>query len=310
VSNALHARIAYVLLFCGVCTGALAAQEKSEAAVSAPYAGATVSDFRGKVAVQLPGHGLMSPSRGAILPPDSVVNTEEGRMLLRLADGSNILVRPHTKLVLKQPEASGWHYLQLTLGEIHSQIQHRLGGSPSFQMGTPSAVISVRGTVFDVEVDSRGNTELDVQEGAVEFGSAEGRGDSVLVTAGFSSRVGKESGPEVPRPTHDLRPQLDRRSRHDRGSRGDDDAIRRLEASGRDSRDGDSGGGSITSGSSGGSDDGHSGSGSDSGSGSGTSGSDGGSRSGSSGSDGGSGSSGSGDGDRRNSGGGKPPGLL
>src|SRR6185503_3237811 len=56
-----------------------------------------------------------------------------------------------------------------------------------------------------------------------ELEAVTGRGQSVMITAGFSSRVGMEGGPEVPRPTQDLRPQLDRPSRHDNGSSTDDD---------------------------------------------------------------------------------------
>ena len=188
---------------------------------------------------------------------------------------------------MKQPEASGWKYFQLLVGRVRTQIQKRIGGSPAFQIGTPSAVISVRGTKFDVEVDRRGFTEVDVDEGVVELEAVTGRGESVMITAGFSSRVGMETGPEVPRPTQDLRPRLDRPSRRDNGitSLDDDDPIKNLRASdqhdGGDHRGGDpsgSDGGSRSSGSdgdhssgsgSGSGSDGGSGSGSDGGSGSG-----------------------------------------
>jgi uncharacterized membrane protein YgcG len=273
--------IVFLALYC-----ACAAAQQAPAA-SAPYAGATISDFKGKVSIQLPAQAFAAPVRGEILPPDTTVNTDEGRLLLKLSDGSDVLVRPHTKLLLKQPEASGWKYFQLMLGRIRTQIQKRTGGSPAFQIGTPSAVISVRGTKFDVEVDRRGFTEVDVDEGVVELEAVTGRGTSVMITAGFSSRVGMETGPEVPRPTQDLRPQLDRPSRRDNsGSRidDDDDPIKSLRASDqRDPGDHHGGGdlsgsgdtGSHSSGSDGSGD--HSGSSSDGGS---TSGSDGGSGSG------------------------------
>jgi hypothetical protein len=277
-----------------------AAQQAPAAAASAPYAGATISDFKGKVSIQLPAQSFAAPVRGEVLPPDTTVNTDEGRLLLKLSDGSDVLVRPHTKLLLKQPEASGWKYFQLMIGRVRTQIQKRMGGSPAFQIGTPSAVISVRGTKFDVEVDRRGFTEVDVDEGVVELEAVTGRGESVLITAGFSSRVGMETGPEVPRPTQDLRPQLDRPSRRDNGGSridDDDDPIKSLRAS--DQRDpGDHHGGSGDPSGSG--DTGSHSSGSDSGDHSGSS-SDG----GSSGSDSTSGSSGD---DHHH--GGRPPELF
>jgi hypothetical protein len=275
------------------------AQEASQApATSAPYAGATISDFKGKVSIQRPAQAFAAPVRGEILPPDTTVSTDEGRLLLKLSDGSDVLVRAHTKLLLKQPEASGWKYFQLLVGRVRTQIQKRIGGSPAFQIGTPSAVISVRGTKFDVEVDRRGFTEVDVDEGVVELEAVTGRGESVMITAGFSSRVGMETGPEVPRPTQDLRPRLDRPSRRDNGitSLDDDDPIKNLRASDQhDAGDHHAGDPSDSGGHSSGSGDGDHSSGSSSGSGSG---SDGGSGSGS--------DSGSGSGDDHHHGG-KPP---
>jgi FecR protein len=263
-----------------VCACAVAQQ--APPAVSAPYAGATISDFRGKVGIQLPAQAISAPVRGEVLPPDTTVSTDDGRLLLKLSDGSDVLVRPHTKLLLKQPEVSGWKYFQLLVGRVRTQIQKRLGGSPAFQIGTPSAVISVRGTRFDVEVDRRGFTQVDVDEGVVELEAVTGRGEAVMITAGFSSRVGMETGPETPRPTQDLRPRLDRRRRDNGTSLDDDDPIKNLRASDqRDSGDhhgGDSLGSDSGSHSSG-SDSGDHSSGSDSGDHSGSS-SDGGDRSG------------------------------
>jgi hypothetical protein len=291
-NKSIFATIGFVLY----CACAAAQQAPPAATASVPYAGATVSDFKGKVGIQLPAQAFTSPVRGEVLPPDTTVSTDEGRLLLKLSDGSDVLVRPHTKLLLKQPEASGWKYFQILMGRVRTQIQKRLGGSPAFQIGTPSAVISVRGTKFDVEVDRRGFTEVDVDEGVVELEAVTGRGESVLITAGFSSRVGMETGPEVPRPTQDFRPQLDRPRRLENfGSvSDDDDPIKNLRAS--DQRDSGDHHGGDPSGSDGG---GHS-SGSDGGDHSSGSSSDGGSQSGS---DGGSGSS-SGD-DHHH--GGRPP---
>src|SRR5258707_3946943 len=286
------------LLFC--LSGVAQEASPATAAASAPYAGATISDFKGKVSIQLPAHAFAAPLRGEVLPPDTTVSTEDGRLLLKLSDGSDVLVRPHTKLLLKQPEASGWKYFQILVGRVRTQIQKRIGGAPAFQIGTPSAVISVRGTKFDVEVDRRGFTEVDVDEGVVKMEAVTGRGESVMITAGFSSRVGMETGPEVPRPTQDLRPRLDRPSRRDSGSTSldEDDPVKSLRASDQHDTGDHHGGdpsGADSGGPSSGSDGDHS-----SGSGSG-SGSDGGSGSGS--------DSGSGSGDDHHHGG-KPPGSF
>ena len=258
-------RIAFQIAFFLICCGFLAAQEPATGTAKLPYAGATISEFKGSVSIQLPGQALHAPARGEVLPAETTVSTEDGRLLLRLSDGSNLLVRPNTRLVLKQPESNGWRYLQLLLGRVRAEVQKRLGGSSGFQMGTPSAVISVRGTKFEVEVNREGLTEVDVHEGVVQLDSAKGMGESVMIRAGFSSRVGFDAGPESPRPTRDMRPELDRpgRDRHS-GDDDDDDSIKHLRASSGDHH-GSSDSHDVNGGSSNGS-SGGSGSSSDSGS--------------------------------------------
>lgn len=189
------------------------AQQPSPLLASAPYAGATVTDFRGMVKLQMPAHATTAPTRGLSLPPATVINTEEGKILLHLQDGSEVVVRPHTRVILTDPAAGDWRYLQLIIGRIRTEVQKRLGGAPPFQIGTPSAVISVRGTRFAVEVNRLNITEVDVEEGLVEVKAAKGVGEPVLVGPGFSSRVGENSAPEHARPTREYRPELERPTR-------------------------------------------------------------------------------------------------
>src|SRR5690242_18796884 len=104
-----------LLLLCSF----MAAQEPQSGTLNAPFAGATISDFKGKVSIQLPSHAFASPSRGLVLPAETMISTEGGgRMLLRLADGSDLLVRPETRLLLKQPEAGAWRYVQMLVGRV------------------------------------------------------------------------------------------------------------------------------------------------------------------------------------------------
>src|SRR5215468_3181144 len=124
MKNALALKFLTVL-FCTlvVCIMVTAQETPPVTTVTAPVAGATISDFKGKVSLQLPGQALMSPSRGQVLPPETTVNTDDGRLLLKLSDGSEVLVRPHTRVVIKEPEGSAWRYLQLLLGRIRTQVQ-------------------------------------------------------------------------------------------------------------------------------------------------------------------------------------------
>ena len=176
----------------------------------APFAGAIVSEWKGEVHVQLPRMGMSRPTRGQVLPSDTVLDTGEGRLVLVLrTDESEIIVQPHTRLVVKEPAPGNWDALEILLGQVHAYIRKRTGGAPPFQMGTPSAVIAVRGTRFDVEVNGRGVSEVDVFDGLVEVASSTIPGSSVLVSPGFSTRVGIGTAPEPPVPTGEIRPGVE-----------------------------------------------------------------------------------------------------
>jgi hypothetical protein len=130
-------------------------------------------------------------------------------VLVLHSDESEILVQPHTRLILRAPQPGNWDTLQVVLGRVRAYIRKRTGGAPPFQMGTPSAVIAVRGTRFDVEVNRSGISEIDVFDGLVEVGSATRPGVSVLVSPGMSTRVGVGAPPEIPVPTREMRPDVE-----------------------------------------------------------------------------------------------------
>jgi hypothetical protein len=164
-----------------------------------PTASASVIDIKGKVQIELPGQAPSSPTLGQVLPTETAITTGNGKILLRLEDESQILVHSNTHIVLKQPSPAGWQRLQLLLGKIKAEIQKRTGGSPPFQVGTPSAVITVRGTRFYVRVDKHKSTRVDVEEGMVELQNLRGIGKPVQVKAGFSSSVKEDSAPDEPK---------------------------------------------------------------------------------------------------------------
>ena len=206
-------RFAYFCLVSLLVTARMAAaqeQQPSSGPSTVSIAGATIKEWKGDVHLSLPGQSASNPLRGEQLPAGTILDTGSGRLLLRLADGSEVLVRSHTRLQLQQPSLTDPSYLQLLLGRIRALINKRTGGTVPFELGTPSAVIAVRGTEFDVEVNRRNVTEVDVVDGLVEVsGRSPGTG-SVLLEPGFSTRVGLDSGPEQPEPTNEIRPEVER----------------------------------------------------------------------------------------------------
>jgi hypothetical protein len=202
--------LAVLPLWAALCLSAAQGQVSAPGPSPAPFAGAIVSEWKGEVHVQLPGTNMSAPKRGQVLPAGTVLDTGDGRLVLVLrADESEILVQPHTRLVVREPAPGNWNAVEVLLGRIRAYIRKRTGGAPPFQMGTPSAVIAVRGTRFDVEVNGRGVSEVDVFDGLVEVASAAVPGSAVLVSPGFSTRVGMGTPPEPPVPTREIRPGVE-----------------------------------------------------------------------------------------------------
>jgi hypothetical protein len=202
----------FCLIFFWISAGISAAQEQqtSSAPTTAAIAGATIAEWKGDIRLSLPGQLPSNPLRGEQLPPGTILDTGSGRLLLRLSDGSQVIVRAHTRLQVQQPSLTDPSYFQLLLGRIRALINKRTGGAVPFELGTPSAVIAVRGTQFDVEVNPRNVTEVDVVDGLVEVYGRNANGGSVLLEPGFSTRVGMDSGPEQPEPTNEIRPEVER----------------------------------------------------------------------------------------------------
>src|SRR5260370_5902297 len=205
----------FCVAFFWIAAGMAAAQEQQP--VSSPgtaaIAGATIAEWKGNIRLNLPGQSPSNPLRGEQLPPGTILDTGSGRLLLRLSDGSEVMLREHTRLQVQQPSATDPSYLQLLLGRIRALITKRTGGAVPFELGTPSAVIAVRGTQFELEVNSHNVTEVDVVDGLVEVYGRNATGGSVLLEPGFSTRVGIDSGPEQPEPTHEMRPEVERPER-------------------------------------------------------------------------------------------------
>ena len=164
-----------------------------------PVGSALVTEIKGEAVLTSPDGTLISARRGITLSSDSKIETAKGSVLLELQDGSQVLVKAHSNVVLRAPNQGRGYSLELLIGKIVAKIQKRLGAAPSFRMGTPSAVITVRGTRFAVEVNKKGKTYVDVYEGLVQVGGVAEGSRQVLIRPGFYTDVEKERSPEEPR---------------------------------------------------------------------------------------------------------------
>ncbi len=119
--------------------------------------------------------------------------------LLQFADASQLVMQPDTRVTMDtlSTYADGFMVdtqLRLQAGrvEVHANPQARKG--QKFQVVTPAAVASVRGTQFLVEVQQL-QTVQQTMTGQVEFQTAQG---SVLVPQGFGSAVKPGEKPSEP----------------------------------------------------------------------------------------------------------------
>ncbi len=98
-----------------------------------------------------------------------IVTGADGYAKFQVSDGSFFEVYPNSNVVFRQNPGNLQELLDMFVGRVKIHIQ-KLGGQPNpNRIRTPTAVISVRGTIFDVSVDDDDQTTIvSVEEGAVE----------------------------------------------------------------------------------------------------------------------------------------------
>lgn len=166
------------------------------AAVCAPAAKAQlgsstaqVATITGRVSVERGGE-LWTMTAGQTIQGGQVLVTgQDGYAQLALPDGSMLEVFPNSRLVFRANRFSLRDLLDLYVGKVRLQIQHLIDQTQPLRVTSPSAVISVRGTVFEVEVDPSQDTVVSVETGAVSVRHRLIPGQEVLVESGQSLRV-------------------------------------------------------------------------------------------------------------------------
>src|SRR5205823_8793509 len=112
----------------------------------------------------------------------------DGYAKFRVTDGSIFEVFPNSEVMFRNTSGLG-DLLNVWIGRVKVYIQHLPGGNPN-KVTSPTAIISVRGTVFDVQVeDEDGTTLVSVDEGRVEVQHLIQQGNHVFVNPGESVRI-------------------------------------------------------------------------------------------------------------------------
>ncbi len=130
---------------------------------------AKLMSFTGQISV-LRDSNPWALNLGDIVQPQQVIVTgPDGYGVFQVSDGSTFEVFPKSRVVFRQNRGDWKDLLEVWLGKVRVTIEHPGGLPNNNKVRTPSAVISVRGTIFDVTVEDEDATTLVLdEEGQVE----------------------------------------------------------------------------------------------------------------------------------------------
>ncbi len=119
-----------------------------------------------------------------------IITGPDGFAQFEVSDGSTFEVYPNSNVVFRKNPPNWRDLLDLLVGRVKIHIQ-KWGGQPNpNRILTPTAVISVRGTTFDVSVnDDDETTVVTVEEGVVDVRHALKPGVTKTVNAGESLHI-------------------------------------------------------------------------------------------------------------------------
>src|SRR5262245_28375117 len=138
-------------------------------------------------------------SRGdELIPGDEIDTRGGGRVVIDLSDGSLVVIRPNSRIVINNYRAatSLRDLFRIVIGQVRVKIKHLAGKPNPYRVNSPTASILVRGTEFGVAVDYSGDTRVVVYEGLVEVESLSDPRRRVLLAPGRGALV---------RPNEDIR---------------------------------------------------------------------------------------------------------
>ncbi len=133
-------------------------------------------------------------SGDAVQVQQVIVTGPDGHGLFEVSDGSTFEVYPNSTVVFRKTPFNWRDLLDVLVGKVRVHIEH-LGGVPNpNRVLTPTAVISVRGTTFDISVDDDDETTVvEVEDGEVEVQHALLPGEPRIVHPGEVFRVYKNA---------------------------------------------------------------------------------------------------------------------
>jgi tetratricopeptide (TPR) repeat protein len=162
---------------------------------------AEIVTLSGKGALKDPGTRWQKAAINAQVKAGGYVKTfAASQMALLLGDRSQLRLNQNSMMQIKSvADTKQWQQTQIKLHQGRAWSHARplktartRESTPALSMETPTATLSIRGTVWLVDVDARGTTQLVVLSGRVDMASQQG---ALSVTSGEAARIEKGKAP-------------------------------------------------------------------------------------------------------------------
>jgi len=161
--------------------------------IDSPQYAAKVLTLTGRVSVLRDSQEVALDAGNLVQVRQLIITGPDGYALFQVSDGSTFEVHANSQVIFRKNAPNWTDLLDVLLGRVRVHIEH-LGNKPNpNRVITPAAVISVRGTTFDVTVeDDESTTLVEVEEGQVAVQHALlPRGDPLILNPGEQKRVYK-----------------------------------------------------------------------------------------------------------------------
>lgn len=158
-----------------------------------------MSEVKGKVSL-VRGGAKAVPLRkhDTVQAGDEILTDHKSSATVRMPDGSTVRVFPDSHVVLRAQTSTWGDFLHVLLGNVRVQIE-KLSGRPNPKtVTTPTAIIAVRGTIFNVAVDKNGDTQVGVEKGLVSVANMLHPEDEVMLKPGQQCWVRRNQRPSQP----------------------------------------------------------------------------------------------------------------
>src|SRR5580698_1640428 len=157
---------------------------------SYPEGAAKVISLTGQVSVLRDAQPWALNIGDSVQARQVIVTGPDGFAKFQVSDGSTFEVYPNSNVVFRKNPPNWGDLLDMLAGRVRIHIQ-KFGERPNpNRILTPTAVISVRGTTFDVSVNDEDEATLvEVEEGIVDVRHAMLGGNTKTLNSGESIRV-------------------------------------------------------------------------------------------------------------------------